>query len=87
MTCDISAPELCVSTSSFQNSFYKLMMGSDKSEKFFKVLYDHMKNAHHEVKSTVSVNVSELGNKVKEDKELEAGIDGEAQHSTLGRPI
>ncbi|MGH0141198.1 UNVERIFIED_CONTAM: hypothetical protein FKN15_010726 [Acipenser sinensis] len=59
-----------------QNSFYKLMMGSDKSEKFFKVLYDHMKNAHHEVKSTVSVNVSELGNKVKEDKELEAGIDG-----------
>ncbi|MGH0141734.1 UNVERIFIED_CONTAM: hypothetical protein FKN15_031691 [Acipenser sinensis] len=46
-----------------QNSFYKLMMGSDKSEKFFKVLYDHMKNAHHEVKSTVSVNVSELGNK------------------------
>ncbi|RXM91974.1 Inositol 1,4,5-trisphosphate receptor type 3 [Acipenser ruthenus] len=69
------------------NSFYKLMMGSDKSEKFFKVLYDHMKNAHHEVKSTVSVNVSELGNKVKEDKELEAGIDGgPAQFLVPGAP-
>ncbi|KAK1152141.1 hypothetical protein AOXY_G31363 [Acipenser oxyrinchus oxyrinchus] len=67
-----------------QNSFYKLMMGSDKSEKFFKVLYDHMKNAHHEVKSTVSVNVSELGNKVKEDKELEAG--GPAQFLVPGAP-
>ncbi|XP_043932426.1 inositol 1,4,5-trisphosphate receptor type 3 [Protopterus annectens] len=53
-----------------QNSFYKLMTGTNnKSEKFFKVLYDRMTIAHQEVKSTVSVNVGELGHKPREDRD------------------
>lgn len=55
-----------------QNSFYKLMMGDNKSEKFFKVLHDRMKEAQTEIKATVSVNVGEMTHKANE-KELESG--------------
>uniref|UniRef100_A0A8C2JT15 Inositol 1,4,5-trisphosphate receptor n=1 Tax=Cyprinus carpio TaxID=7962 RepID=A0A8C2JT15_CYPCA len=54
-----------------QNSFYKLMMGDSKSEKFFKVLNDRMKNAQQDVKSTISVNVGEMTNKAKDEKDLD----------------
>ncbi|XP_076133509.1 inositol 1,4,5-trisphosphate-gated calcium channel ITPR3 isoform X1 [Alosa pseudoharengus] len=56
-----------------QNSFYKLMMGDNKSETFFKVLNDRMKDAHQEIKATVSVNVGEMSNKAKDEKELDTG--------------
>uniref|UniRef100_A0A8C1LRK3 Inositol 1,4,5-trisphosphate receptor n=1 Tax=Cyprinus carpio TaxID=7962 RepID=A0A8C1LRK3_CYPCA len=56
-----------------QNSFYKLMMGDSKSEKFFKVLNDRMKNAQQDVKSTISVNVGEMTNKAKDEKDLDTG--------------
>uniref|UniRef100_A0A8C4NXU7 Inositol 1,4,5-trisphosphate receptor n=1 Tax=Dicentrarchus labrax TaxID=13489 RepID=A0A8C4NXU7_DICLA len=55
-----------------QNSFYKLMMGDNKSEKFFKVLHDRMKEAQTDIKATVSVNVGEMTHKANE-KELETG--------------
>uniref|UniRef100_H3CDP2 Inositol 1,4,5-trisphosphate receptor n=1 Tax=Tetraodon nigroviridis TaxID=99883 RepID=H3CDP2_TETNG len=55
-----------------QNSFYKLMMGDNKSEKFFKVLHDRMKEAQTDIKATVSVNVGEMTYKANE-KELETG--------------
>ncbi|XP_029994302.1 inositol 1,4,5-trisphosphate-gated calcium channel ITPR3 isoform X2 [Sphaeramia orbicularis] len=55
-----------------QNSFYKLMMGDNKSEKFFKVLHDRMKEAQTDIKATVSVNVGEMSHKANE-KELESG--------------
>ncbi|XP_040008243.1 inositol 1,4,5-trisphosphate receptor type 3 isoform X4 [Xiphias gladius] len=55
-----------------QNSFYKLMMGDNKSEKFFKVLHDRMKEAQTDIKATVSVNVGEMTHKANE-KELEHG--------------
>ncbi|XP_026223941.1 inositol 1,4,5-trisphosphate receptor type 3 isoform X2 [Anabas testudineus] len=55
-----------------QNSFYKLMMGDNKSEKFFKVLNDRMKEAQTDIKATVSVNVGEMTHKANE-KELETG--------------
>ncbi|KAJ0036555.1 hypothetical protein NQD34_005232 [Periophthalmus magnuspinnatus] len=55
-----------------QNSFYKLMMGDNKSEKFFKVLNDRMKEAQTDIKATVSVNVGEMTHKANE-KELEPG--------------
>uniref|UniRef100_A0A8C4IDV6 Inositol 1,4,5-trisphosphate receptor n=1 Tax=Dicentrarchus labrax TaxID=13489 RepID=A0A8C4IDV6_DICLA len=48
-----------------QNSFYKLMMGDNKSEKFFKVLHDRMKEAQTDIKATVSVNVGEMTHKVR----------------------
>ncbi|TRY82341.1 hypothetical protein DNTS_000065, partial [Danionella cerebrum] len=56
-----------------QNSFYKLMMGDNKSEKFFKVLNERMKNAQLDIKSTISVNVGEMSNKARDDKDLEPG--------------
>ncbi|KAM3872536.1 inositol 1,4,5-trisphosphate-gated calcium channel ITPR3 isoform 2-T2 [Diretmus argenteus] len=59
-----------------QNSFYKLMMGDNNSEKFFKVLHERMKEAQTDIKATVSVNVGEMSHKVNE-KELENGGSGE----------
>uniref|UniRef100_A0A8D2JCB7 Inositol 1,4,5-trisphosphate receptor n=1 Tax=Varanus komodoensis TaxID=61221 RepID=A0A8D2JCB7_VARKO len=52
-----------------QKSFYNLMTSDKKSEKFFKVLHDRMKKAQQEVKSTVTVNMSDIGNKPREDKD------------------
>uniref|UniRef100_A0A8C3Y859 Inositol 1,4,5-trisphosphate receptor n=1 Tax=Catharus ustulatus TaxID=91951 RepID=A0A8C3Y859_CATUS len=52
-----------------QKSFYNLMTSDKKSEKFFKVLHDRMKKAQQETKSTVSVNMSDIGNKPHEDKD------------------
>lgn len=48
------------------------MMGDNKSEKFFKVLHDRIKNAQLDIKATVSVNVGEMTNKAK-DRELDPG--------------
>ncbi|XP_036388451.1 inositol 1,4,5-trisphosphate receptor type 3 isoform X2 [Megalops cyprinoides] len=59
-----------------QNSFYKLMMGDNKSEKFFKVLHDRMKSAQQDIKATVSVNVGEMSNKAKDSKDLETSTPG-----------
>ncbi|KAJ8386368.1 hypothetical protein AAFF_G00170730 [Aldrovandia affinis] len=56
-----------------QNSFYKLMMGYNKSEKFFKVLHDRMKSAQQDIKATVSVNVGEMSNKARDSKDLDSG--------------
>ncbi|MCI4380792.1 hypothetical protein PGIGA_G00244100 [Pangasianodon gigas] len=56
-----------------QNSFYKLMMGDNKSEKFFKVFNDRMKTAQLEVKATTSVSVGEMTHKAKDEKDLEPG--------------
>lgn len=53
----------------YQKSFYNLMTSDKKSEKFFKVLHDRMKKAQQETKSTVSVNMSDIGNKPREDKD------------------
>ncbi|XP_061662409.1 inositol 1,4,5-trisphosphate receptor type 3 isoform X7 [Syngnathoides biaculeatus] len=52
-----------------QNSFYKLMMGDNKSEKFFKVLHDRMKEAQMDIKATVSVNVGEMSHKANEKEQ------------------
>ncbi|KAM7404201.1 hypothetical protein PAMP_011568 [Pampus punctatissimus] len=71
-----------------QNSFYKLMMGDNKSEKFFKVLHDRMKEAQLDIKATVSVNVGEMTHKANE-KEMENGastalvLPGSGRHPLL----
>ncbi|XP_047650677.1 inositol 1,4,5-trisphosphate receptor type 3 isoform X2 [Phacochoerus africanus] len=52
-----------------QKSFYNLMTSDKKSERFFKVLHDRMKRAQQETKSTVAVNMSELGSQPREDRE------------------
>uniref|UniRef100_A0A8C3PEG9 Inositol 1,4,5-trisphosphate receptor n=1 Tax=Chrysemys picta bellii TaxID=8478 RepID=A0A8C3PEG9_CHRPI len=53
-----------------QKSFYNLMTSNKKCEKFFKVLHDRMKKAQQETKSIVSVNMSDIGNKPREDKDI-----------------
>uniref|UniRef100_A0A8C2LCG3 Inositol 1,4,5-trisphosphate receptor n=1 Tax=Cricetulus griseus TaxID=10029 RepID=A0A8C2LCG3_CRIGR len=52
-----------------QKSFYNLMTGDKKSERFFRVLHDRMKRAQQETKSTVAVNMSDLGSQPREDRE------------------
>uniref|UniRef100_A0AAY5EEB9 Inositol 1,4,5-trisphosphate receptor, type 1a n=1 Tax=Electrophorus electricus TaxID=8005 RepID=A0AAY5EEB9_ELEEL len=50
-----------------QRSFYKRLTEDKKSEKFFRVFYDRMKAAQVEIKATVTVNTSDLGNKRRDD--------------------
>ncbi|KAG7278868.1 hypothetical protein CRUP_036382 [Coryphaenoides rupestris] len=45
-----------------QDSFFRRLMADKKSEKFFRVFYDRMKLAQLEIKATVTVNTSDLGN-------------------------
>ncbi|MFT7800745.1 inositol 1,4,5-trisphosphate receptor type 1 isoform X2 [Arapaima gigas] len=54
-----------------QRSFYCRLTEDKKSEKFFKVFYDRMKLAQQEIKATVTVNTSDLGNKKKKDDSLD----------------
>lgn len=60
-----------ISLSTSQKSFYNLMTSDKKSERFFKVLHDRMKRAQQETKSTVAVNMSDLGSQPREDREPE----------------
>ena len=67
-----------------QNSFYKLMMGDNKSEKFFKVLHDRMINAQMDIKANVSVSVGEMTNKDLQTGERDTIIsDSQMQVSTV----
>uniref|UniRef100_A0A8C3M120 Inositol 1,4,5-trisphosphate receptor n=1 Tax=Chrysolophus pictus TaxID=9089 RepID=A0A8C3M120_CHRPC len=50
-----------------QYSTYQQLKEQKKSEKFFKVLYDRMKAAQQEIRSTVTVNTIDLGSKKKDD--------------------
>lgn len=45
------------------------MTSDKKSERFFKVLHDRMKRAQQETKSTVAVNMNDLGSQPPEDRE------------------
>lgn len=51
-----------------QKSFYVRLTVDKKSEVFFKVLYDHIREAQQEIKATVSVNTADsLASKLPED--------------------
>ncbi|XP_055365235.1 inositol 1,4,5-trisphosphate receptor type 1 isoform X6 [Betta splendens] len=51
-----------------QRSFFCRLTEDKKSEKFFRVFYDRMKVAQLEIKATVTVNTSDLGNRKREDE-------------------
>ncbi|XP_029141909.1 inositol 1,4,5-trisphosphate receptor type 2, partial [Protobothrops mucrosquamatus] len=51
-----------------QYSFYQQLNERKKSEKFFKVLYDRMKTAQQEIRSTVTVNTIDLSSKKKDEE-------------------
>ncbi|KFV71476.1 Inositol 1,4,5-trisphosphate receptor type 2, partial [Dryobates pubescens] len=54
-----------------QYSTYQQLREQKKSEKFFKVLYDRMRAAQQEIRSTVTVSTLDLGSKKKdEDSDL-----------------
>ncbi|KAG8147226.1 hypothetical protein E2320_022726 [Naja naja] len=59
-------------------------MEDKKSEKFFKVFYDRMKVAQQEIKATVTVNTSDLGNKKKDD---DSDRDVPARKRALREPL
>ncbi|XP_020855049.1 inositol 1,4,5-trisphosphate-gated calcium channel ITPR3 [Phascolarctos cinereus] len=70
-----------------QKSFYNLMTSDKKSEKFFKVLHDRMKRAQQETKSTVTVNMNDLGSQPREDREAgDAGGKGRMASFALPSP-
>ncbi|MED6283466.1 Inositol 1,4,5-trisphosphate receptor type 1 [Characodon lateralis] len=50
-----------------QRSFFCRLTDDKNSEKFFRVFYDRMKSAQQEIKATVTVNTSDLGNKRRDD--------------------
>ncbi|XP_011870183.1 PREDICTED: inositol 1,4,5-trisphosphate receptor isoform X1 [Vollenhovia emeryi] len=52
-----------------QRSIFNKLMGGDLSQSFFKVFYDKMKDSQQEIKSTVTVNTSDMAAKAHEDKE------------------
>lgn len=45
-----------------------------KSEKFFKVFYDRLRLAQQEIRATVSVNMSELSSRKRDDDGDVTGI-------------
>lgn len=51
-----------------QHSFFCRLTEDKKSEKFFRVFYDRMKLAQLEIKATVTVNTSDLGNRKRDDE-------------------
>uniref|UniRef100_A0A8B9Q1C3 Inositol 1,4,5-trisphosphate receptor n=1 Tax=Apteryx owenii TaxID=8824 RepID=A0A8B9Q1C3_APTOW len=65
-----------------QYSTYQQLKEQKKSEKFFKVLYDHMKVAQQEIRSTVTVNTIDLGSKKKDDDKGMKGQLTEASSAT-----
>ncbi|KAK3929989.1 Inositol 1,4,5-trisphosphate receptor [Frankliniella fusca] len=52
-----------------QKSMYSKLLGGDLSQAFFKVFYDKMRDAQQEIKSTVTVNTSDIAAKAHEDKD------------------
>ncbi|KAL6425350.1 hypothetical protein ACFW04_009507 [Cataglyphis niger] len=52
-----------------QKSMFNKLMGGDLSQSFFKVFYDKMEESRQEIKSTVTVNTSDMAAKAHEDKE------------------
>lgn len=52
-----------------QKSMFSKLLGGDLSQAFFKVFYDKMRDSQHEIKSTVSVNTSDIAAKAHEDKQ------------------
>lgn len=53
-----------------QKSMFSKLLGGDLSQAFFKVFYDKMRDSQQEIKSTVTVNTSDIAAKADEDKQV-----------------
>nr|XP_031843316.1 inositol 1,4,5-trisphosphate receptor isoform X10 [Nomia melanderi] len=69
-----------------QKSMFNKLMGGDLSQSFFKVFYDKMKDSQQEIKSTVTVNTSDIAAKAHEDKEQCKEIEKISRKRTSGKP-
>ncbi|XP_065219577.1 inositol 1,4,5-trisphosphate receptor [Planococcus citri] len=58
-----------------QKSMYSKLLGGDLSQAFFKVFYDKMRDSQQEIKSTVTVNTSDMAAKAHEDKDAVKDIE------------
>ncbi|KAK0174228.1 hypothetical protein PV328_007337 [Microctonus aethiopoides] len=58
-----------------QKSVFNKLMGGDLSQSFFKVFHDKMRDSQQEIKSTVTVNTSDIAVKAHEDKEQTKELD------------
>lgn len=58
-----------------QRSMFNKFQGAELSQSFFKVFYDKMKDAQQEIKSTVTVNTSDIAAKAHETKQDPKEID------------
>ena len=52
-----------------QKSMHSKLLGGDLSQSFFKVFYDKMKDAQTEIKTTVSVNTSDMAANTNDEKD------------------
>lgn len=52
-----------------QRSMFNKFQNAELSQAFFKVFYDKMKDAQHEIRSTVTVNTSDIATKSNETKQ------------------
>uniref|UniRef100_A0A8D0AS33 Inositol 1,4,5-trisphosphate receptor n=1 Tax=Sander lucioperca TaxID=283035 RepID=A0A8D0AS33_SANLU len=57
-----------------QRSFFCRLTEDKKYEKFFRVFYDRMKLAQLEIKATVTVNTSDLGNRKRDDDTRDSAV-------------
>ncbi|CAG9759584.1 unnamed protein product [Ceutorhynchus assimilis] len=55
--------------STIQKSMFNKLLGGDLSQAFFKVFHDKMRDSQSEIKSTVSVNTSDMAAKAHDDKQ------------------
>ncbi|XP_024947650.1 inositol 1,4,5-trisphosphate receptor isoform X5 [Cephus cinctus] len=69
-----------------QKSVFTKLMGGDLSQSFFKVFYDKMKDSQQEIKSTVTVNTSDMAAKAHEDKEQSKELEKVSRKRTSGKP-
>uniref|UniRef100_A0A669BSQ0 Inositol 1,4,5-trisphosphate receptor n=1 Tax=Oreochromis niloticus TaxID=8128 RepID=A0A669BSQ0_ORENI len=69
-----------------QRSFFCRLTEDKKSEKFFRVFYDRMKSAQLEIKATVTVNTSDLGNRKRDDdsQDKDPPVRKKGQRSPVG---
>lgn len=58
-----------------QRSMFNKFQNAELSQAFFKVFYDKMKDAQQEIKSTVTVNTSDIASKTNESKQDPKEID------------
>uniref|UniRef100_T1HK15 Inositol 1,4,5-trisphosphate receptor n=1 Tax=Rhodnius prolixus TaxID=13249 RepID=T1HK15_RHOPR len=70
-----------------QKSMYNKLLGGDLSQAFFKVFYDKMRDSQQEIKSTVTVNTSDMAAKAHEDKEQSKELDKLSKRKANGMVI